>query len=157
MLRRSNYCHLKIRKSRRPRNLLKENLALFSNCQVFGESYTPNNDNWQKMSNHLTIKTDLGSFKGRSRHFNLSTIIIIYSMSSMLDVLTLTNNQSTLSPQMKRWGKKANYTCTDFCRTKSKFRKVEQGVLPGGVLSPFLFDLYFRDISQPPTGIHRFS
>ena len=64
--------------------------------------------------------------------------------------------QSTLPTNLKRWI--ANYlqgrqTYVDFRGTKSKYRKVKQGVPQGGVLSPLLFNLYLRNIPQPPAGI----
>ena len=61
-----------------------------------------------------------------------------------------------LNDYLKRWlcaYLRGRQTYVVFRGTRSKFRKVKQGVPQGGVLSPTLFNLYMAKIPQPPGNI----
>lgn len=90
------------------------------------------------------------------------TVLVALDMSRAFDTVNLgilldKLLQSSLPDHIKRW--LSNYlngrqTYVDFRGTKSKHRKVKQGVPQGGVLSPILFNLYLRDLPQPPEGVN---
>lgn len=93
------------------------------------------------------------------------TVMIALDMSKAFDTVSHSKLidkllQSTIPPYIVRWI--TNYlqgrqTYVDFRGVKSKQRKVKQGVPQGGVLSPFLFNLYLRDLPTPPDDIQLIS
>lgn len=62
--------------------------------------------------------------------------------------------------QLKRWligYLRGRQSYVEFRNTRSKYRKIRQGVPQGGVLSPTLFNLYMCAIPEPPSGINLLS
>ena len=75
-----------------------------------------------------------------------------------VDHTTLLNDifQSELPNYVKRWMLsylQGRFTNTDFRGRTSRNRKMKQGVPQGGVLSPFLFNMYMKSMPRPPDNI----
>lgn len=95
------------------------------------------------------------------RRPNHRTVMVALDLSRAFDtvshsVLLQDLLTSTLPSTVKRW--LASYlrgrqTYVEFRDTKSKHRKMKQGVPQGGILSPILFNYYLSCMPDPPNGI----
>ena len=96
------------------------------------------------------IKAGLNKAKPRQR-----TLMVALDLTAAFDTVDhhhLLNPiaSSNLSNNTKRWilaYLRDRHTYVEFRDTKSKSRKVKQGVPQGGVLSPVLFNLYVKNAS----------
>lgn len=94
---------------------------------------------------------------------NQRSVLVALDLSSAFDtvshsVLLQDILNSSIPSSTKRWI--SNYlrgrqTYVEFRDTKSKYRKVIQGVPQGGVLSPILFNYYMATLPVPPTTTSR--
>ena len=103
-----------------------------------------------------TIKRGLN--KSKPCHRSLVVALDLTAAFDTVDHTTLLNDiyQSELPNYVKRWMLsylQGRFTYTDFRGRTSRNRKMKQGVPQGGVLSPFLFNMYMKSMPRPPDNI----
>ena len=93
------------------------------------------------------------------------TVLIALDLSPAFDTVAIplllrVILDSSMSPVIKRWlcgYLRGRQSYVEFRGAISRYRKVTQGVLQGGVLSPTLFNAYMAGLPIPPVSIKVFS
>ena len=83
-------------------------------------------------------------------------LLVALDLKLAFDTVSHDINNTDLPNHAKRWllsYLRDRRTYTEYEGTRSKRRKVKQGVPQGGVISPFLFNLYMRSLPMPPEEI----
>ena len=105
----------------------------------------------QQISDHITNGLNMKKPVNR-------TVLVAIDLSKAFDTVNheiLLNDimELPLNDRIKRFlfaYLRGRQTYVEFRGKKSKFRVMKQGVPQGGVLSPLLFNLYMRNMPQPP-------